>query len=129
IRPAFCSQGVLPGPGGLRGTAVDQFVSGGILVVTTPTSVLTALSDPLLGINDVTVQGLLELANRGLAGLLGSGPSLPDINAAVDAINRGYDACRVLVDCATHTVIPDSFNDSFATRPVLTATNSTGDRK
>jgi hypothetical protein len=125
IRPAFCSQGVLPGPDGLRGTADDQLVSGDILMFTTPTSVLTALSDPLLGINDVTVQGLLELANRGLAGLLSSGPSLPDINAAVDAINRGYDGCRVQVDCATHTVILDSFNDSFATRPVLTATKST----
>src|SRR6185503_6290300 len=126
VRPTFCTQGVLPGPDGLRGTADDQLVSSDALMFTTPASVLTALSDPVLGINNVTVQGLLELANRGLAGLLTSGPSLPDINAAVDAINRGYDACRVLVDCATHTVIPDSFNDSFATRPVLTATNSTG---
>ena len=128
VRPTFCSQGVLPGPDGLRGTADDQLVSTDILMFNTPASVLTALSDPVLGINNVTVQGLLELANRGLAGLLSSGPSLPDINAAVDAINRGYDGCRVLVDCATHTVILDSFNDSFATRPVLTATNSTGMR-
>jgi len=59
------------------------------------------------------VRGLLELANRALAARPTAGASLPDINSAVDAINRGFDTCRMLVDCMTHTPLPPSPNDSF----------------
>jgi len=52
---------------------------------------------------------LLELANRALAGLqLPIGCTAAQVDLAVDNINRAFDGCRVLVDCATHTVIPDS---------------------
>src|SRR5207249_8684287 len=60
-----------------------------------------------------------ELANRALAGLPTGGASVADINAGVDAINRGFDACRVLVDCTTGIVLQDSFNDGFNNRPPL----------
>jgi len=80
---------------------------------TIPNSVLAALSDPGLAINDVTVRGLLELANRGLAGLPTGGASLPDVNAAVDANNRGFDGCRVPVDCGAHAALALAPNDSF----------------
>ncbi|HXU79520.1 MAG TPA: hypothetical protein VN794_23270, partial [Methylomirabilota bacterium] len=112
LTPAFCTEGVFPGPDGLRGTA-DDVLAGDFLAFTIPASVLSALTDGSLGINNSTVQGLLELANRALAGQPTGPATLPDINAAVDAFNRGYDNCRVLVDCATHTVLPDSFDDSF----------------
>ncbi|MFM9026651.1 MAG: T9SS type A sorting domain-containing protein, partial [Bacteroidota bacterium] len=59
-----------------------------------PQSVLTQL-----GSNN-TVGDLLQLANNALAGsyLPSPGaPSLSEINAALDAINRGFDECRVLV--------------------------------
>jgi len=64
-----CSQAVLAGPDGLKGTADDVLVTNDIQNFTIPAAVLTALSDPALGINDNTVHGLLELANRGLAGM------------------------------------------------------------
>ena len=47
-----------------------------------------------------TVNGLLELANRGLAGQSTGAASLSNINAAVDAINRGFDGCRFLICCS-----------------------------
>jgi hypothetical protein len=101
--------GVLPGPDGCLGTADDVTDLLGpdgdpntpdhLLTVTIPASVLQALTS--LGL-DWTVGGLLELANRALAGdpQLG-GASLSDINSAVDAINVGFDECRVVVDCTT----------------------------
>jgi|GEM_PF-6482602 len=116
---SFCSQGVLPGQDGLRGTPDDTLVAGDILMFSIPASVLTALSDAGLGILNGKVQGLLELANRGLAGLPTGGATLTDINMAVDAINRGFDACRVLVDCTTGMVIQDSFNNGFMNSPTL----------
>src|SRR6185436_6642461 len=107
ITPAqsFCTQGTLPGPDGLRGTADDVRLAGDIQSFQVPASVLAALVNPGLGINDPTVQGLLELANRALAAWPTGGASLSDINAAVDAINRGFDECRVLVDCTTGALI------------------------
>jgi hypothetical protein len=122
LASSFCTQGTLPGPDGLRGTADDTLVAGDILKFAIPASVLTGLSDPSLGILDVTVQGLLELANRALAGQPTGGASLSAINDAVDAINRGFDECRVLVDCTTGMVIQDSFNDNFGDRRQLGAT-------
>jgi len=82
----------------LRGSADDVLVSGDVQTFTIADSVRSALSDPVLGINNHTVGGLLELANRALAGLPTGGASLSAINDAVDAINRGLDECRVLVD-------------------------------
>jgi len=46
------------------------------------------------------VSGLLDLANRALAGLpLPTGVSILDINDAVDSINKGFDECAMLVAC------------------------------
>ena len=46
------------------------------------------------------VSGLLDLANRALAGLpLPTGVSILDINDAVDSINKGFDECQMLVAC------------------------------
>jgi hypothetical protein len=119
LTPSFCSQGVVAGPDGLKGTPDDELVAGDIQMFSVPASVRNALLDPALGINDLTVQGLLELANRGLAALPTGGASLSDINAAVDAINRGFDECRASVNCSGGTVVQDSFNDSFTNRPTL----------
>jgi hypothetical protein len=102
----FTTQKALPGPDGFCGTEDDVKDPGldGILgtlddpiaTFTIPQSVLTALSN--LGLPN-TVAGLLELANRALAGQATGGASLPDINWAVDAINRGFDKCRFLISC------------------------------
>jgi hypothetical protein len=119
LTSSFCTQGILAGADGLKGTADDVLVGGDIQMFNIPASVLTALSSSALGINDNTVKGLLELANRGLAGLPTDGASLSDINEAVDAVNRGFDECRELTNCSTSTVIADSFNDTFKSRPTL----------
>ena len=116
LASSFCSQAVLAGPDALKGTADDVPVASDIQTFSVPTSVLSALASLGLG---STVEGLLELANRALAGLATGGASLADINAAVDAINRGFDECRVPVNCATSTIVPDSFNDSFTARATL----------
>jgi len=81
-----------PGPDGALGTADDP-----IITVNIPASVTTALS--VLGLPR-TVSGLLELANRGLAGEATGGASLGDVNAAVNAINVGFDRCRFLLSCS-----------------------------
>jgi hypothetical protein len=114
----FCTQGTLPGPDARRGTSDDILVAGDFLSFSIPASVLAALSDAGIGILNGNVQGLLELANRGLAGLSTGAATLADINAGVDAINRGFDNCRVLVDCATHAPVPPSGNDLFGA-PIL----------
>lgn len=61
---------------------------------TIPSSVLTAIGKPV-----VTVQDIIALANRALAGE-SVAASLSDINAAVDTINRAFDNCRFLVYCS-----------------------------
>ena len=81
-----------PGPDGALGTADDP-----IITVNIPASVATALS--ALGLPH-TVSGLLELANRGLAGEATGGASLGDVNAAVTAINVGFDRGRFLLSCS-----------------------------
>ncbi|HXI50271.1 MAG TPA: HYR domain-containing protein [Candidatus Saccharimonadales bacterium] len=116
---SFCTQGTLPGPDSRRGTSDDTVVSGDFHVFAIPTSVLMSLSDASLGIMNVTVEGLLELANRGLAGLPTGSATLADISAAVDAINRGFDECRVLVDCVTHVPVAPSPNDNFGNPIIL----------
>jgi hypothetical protein len=45
------------------------------------------------------VSGLLDLANRALAGLQTGSVKASDINNAVDTINTGFDECRMLVTC------------------------------
>jgi hypothetical protein len=77
LRTSFCTQGVSPGPDGSLGTADDVPVSGNVQTFTIPNSVLAALTDAGLGINDVTVRGLVELANRALAGLPTAGATYP----------------------------------------------------
>jgi hypothetical protein len=81
-----------PGPDGALGTSDDP-----IITVNIPLSVTTALT--ALGLPR-TVSGLLELANRGLAGESTGGASLGDVNAAVNAINVGFDRCRFLLSCS-----------------------------
>jgi hypothetical protein len=57
----------------------------------------------LMARGDVTVQGLLDLANCALAGQSLGVTTFGDITAAVDAINRAFDGCRFLIrkDCPT----------------------------
>jgi hypothetical protein len=102
----FKTQAVLPGADGLYGTADDALDPGPdnvlgtaddpVQTFTIPVSVLNALAN--LGLPN-TVAGLLELANRALGGWSTGGASLSAINSAADAINRGFDECRALVDC------------------------------
>ncbi|MCX7993888.1 MAG: HYR domain-containing protein, partial [Fimbriimonadales bacterium] len=93
----ICTRAVLPGPDGLFGTP-DDYPDPMALprCVTLPPSVLTALDN--LGLPR-TVGGLLELANRALAGHPTGGASLSDINSAVDALNRAFDGCKLMVEC------------------------------
>ena len=60
-----------------------------------PVNVLCALTNLSL---PLTVDGLLELANRALAGQSTDVASIPEINQAVDAINEGFDECRFLIN-------------------------------
>jgi PKD repeat protein len=121
LAASFCTQGTLAGADGLKGTADDVLVAGDIQMFNVPASVITALSSAALGINDSTVKGLLELANRALAGLPIGGATVSDVNDAVDAVNRGFDECRLPANCATSPILADSFNDTFAGRPTLGA--------
>ncbi len=101
------TQAALPGPDGLLGTSDDVRNPGPdgalgtsddpIVTVNIPLSVTTALS--ALGLPH-TVSGLLELANRGLAGETTGGAGLGDVNAAVNAINVGFGGCRFLLSCS-----------------------------
>jgi len=111
---AFCTQATLPGPDGMHGgfdnddeldpgpdgvfgCNIDGINDDPIQQFVIPPSVLTALTN--LGLShDAT--GLLELANRALAGHANlGGTNLGSINSAVDAINRGFDECRIIVPC------------------------------
>jgi hypothetical protein len=116
---SFCTQGVLAGRDGCKGTSDDDSEASDIQQFNVPASVLSALLDAGVGINDGTVKGLLELANRALAGLAIGSATLADVNAAVDVVNRGFDECRVSANCGTSTITQDSFNDDFTNRPTL----------
>src|SRR5262249_36016338 len=61
---------------------------------TIKSSVLTALTSLSL---PSTVSGLLELANRALAGQATGGASASDITDALDSINSGFDECKSLL--------------------------------
>ena len=71
-----------------------------------------------LGIEN-TVSGLLEMANKALAGVLPGGLSYSDINGAVDLINNAFDGCRVgwysdsIVYCKDVTPISSNLNNGF----------------
>ncbi|NLU92454.1 hypothetical protein [Chitinophaga sp. Ak27] len=58
-----------------------------------PVNVVAYLSST----GQATVQGLFMLANKYLGGQTVSGVSASDVNAAVDAINNGFNNCAVLV--------------------------------
>ncbi len=97
LEPQFCTRGSLPGPDGIYGTGDDEpDPNSPILSFTIPGPVLTALTS--LGLQR-DVGGLLELANRSLAGLPTGDASRAAINAAVDAVNRGFDRCRFVTPC------------------------------
>jgi hypothetical protein len=85
-----------PGPDGLMHTDDDVPIPDTEKVVFISPVVMNALDN--LGL-DQTVGGLLELANRALAGLPTGGASISAINGAVDAINNGFDGCRLMVSC------------------------------
>jgi PKD repeat protein len=115
----FCTEGVLAGPDGMKGTPDDVLVTNDIQTFSIPASVLAALVDPVLGISDSTVRGLLRLANCALAGLPTGAATLGEITAALDAINRGFDGCRVLVICSAGPINRDADNDDFNNRGLL----------
>jgi hypothetical protein len=75
---------------------------GDITTQLVPQTVIDALSNSTY-VPDAThrgkVSGLLDLANRALAGQSIGSASLPSVNAAVDAINTGFDECQMLVVC------------------------------
>ncbi|MFM7234961.1 MAG: HYR domain-containing protein, partial [Flavobacteriales bacterium] len=52
-------------------------------------------------ISPKTVGKLFELANQALGGSVPAGMTISDINAAVDAINNGFDGCRIAVSFGT----------------------------
>ena len=99
----FCTVGALPGPDGKIGTSDDlidfksvQF-GGSLDSHAIPMSVInTLMSDATLG---NSVAGLLELANRAIAGQATGSASLGDIMTAVSAINEAFDECRFVVPC------------------------------
>ncbi len=83
-----------------------------------PASVLESLTNTASGLNDPTVAGLLELANRGLAGSLGEGATLAEIHQAVEAVNAAFDGCRTLVTCSPLATLAPA-NDRFAARTAM----------
>jgi hypothetical protein len=96
LSPTLCTQRVLSGPDGLVGTSDDEFdPSSALMQFTIPSSVLSALGP------GATVNDLLALANEALAGLPAGDARLSEVTAALDAINRGFDNHRLLVNCPT----------------------------
>ena len=112
LTPVICTQSILPGPDGLKGTADDMPNPGpdGIIgtlddpiqVHTISNTILTALSNLSL---PATVNGLLELANRALAGLPLGGATVGDLNTAVTTINETFDECMAKIDCPPPQVV------------------------
>ncbi|ESU23660.1 hypothetical protein FSS13T_23940 [Flavobacterium saliperosum S13] len=78
-----------------------------IQVFTIPQSVITYLTNN----GGATVNNLFILANNVLGGVAGL-PSPSDVNAAVDAINRGFDECRVSVSVPVDAVAAQSSESS-----------------
>jgi hypothetical protein len=82
LQSQFCTMGT-DGQSGITSHTIDA-------------SVLTALTN--LGLPR-TVNGLIELANRALAGQPTGGADLSAIAGAAGAINEGFDECRRIVLC------------------------------
>ena len=114
-----CSQAVHAGPDGIKGTDDDATIAHDTQSIVISGEVLLALQDPNVGINNNSVAGLLKLANNALAGLPIGAASFHEITEALEAINRGFDECRMAVPCSSGTPNPDSFNDDFDARPRL----------
>lgn len=72
----------------------QMVTSRGVALI--PLSVLSSMYS--LGYGH-SIDGLLQFANRALAGESTGIASLADINAAVDAINVGFDECATLLGC------------------------------
>jgi hypothetical protein len=94
-----------PGPDGLPGTGDEDIMTREI-----PMTVLQALDNLGLG---RTVGGLLELANRALAGMGTDVAGISEIKDAVDRINNLFDECRFLIAC-TDTPIREDAETAFA---------------
>ncbi len=98
LHETFCTQGSLPGEDGLHGTADDEI---------DPQSPIESLAIHREHLHarsrnwglPATVDGLLALAQRGLANAGTGGATLPNINDAVGTINCAFDECRFLVEC------------------------------
>ena len=87
LSPSVCTQGKL-----LNG---DPDVND-VRTFTIPGAVLNAFTELNL---PKSIAGLLELANRALAGQSTSVVDLKDINNAVVAVNSAFSGCRFLVIC------------------------------
>jgi len=72
-------------------------VAGTNLTFCLPNNVYNYLSSPK------TITKLYNLANQALGGNIPAGMTISDINAAVDAINMGFDQCRILVSFGSCT--------------------------
>jgi len=101
LTPSFCTQDALPGNDGLYGTDDD-------LVDPTAPKLTWSINQGVLDALDnlglpAAVVGLLELADRGLAGHDTGGATLSEINDAVDTINNAFNGCRMVVECTVAT--------------------------
>ncbi|MGB1269235.1 MAG: T9SS type A sorting domain-containing protein, partial [Flavobacteriaceae bacterium] len=65
-----------------------------------------------------TVQGLFELANKALGGHDIGNLSYSSITGAVDAINRGFDECRILLPESVYISVIEGLSDD---KPIFTA--------
>jgi hypothetical protein len=88
---SFTTMGAQPGADGKCGTEDDVPLFTSLITKTIPQSVLTALNSLY---SSPSVVNLFDLANRALGGAPTGGATLNDINAAVSAINEGFDGCR-----------------------------------
>jgi hypothetical protein len=123
LSETFCTQPALPGPDGLYGTEDDmRDTEAPIGTYHIAPSVLGAISE--LGLWP-TVQGLWELANRALGDAYHGDATISEINDAVDAINRGFDGCRFIVECNRRIAgVPDlregsAYQEPESAEPVI----------
>jgi len=88
-------------------TAKETYCGSGIAVNSVqayilPRSVVTYLS----ATGENTVQGLLNLANRALGGEFPADINAGNITQAIEAINNGFDGCRILNGWASSVAAP-----------------------
>ena len=93
LSASITTEGDNPGPDGLCGTA-DDIPSGTFGTISISQSVIDVLNTEY---GSATVANLYDLANRALACQPIGGLSLSDVNNAVDAVNQGFDHCRIPV--------------------------------